>query len=258
MSYISHIYVIESLFAHDNKTGKTLYDDIIERYILFYKKNIRHFFFRAENKLSFEELLNYISANAHLTSGGILVHIEAHGSTDLEGLIIADEDILTWERLVNLLRPINISTNNNLYLTLASCFGRYLYKGVDPYEKSAYCGYISATKAVTEDEVLGNFHHLFEELISNGGNLIEAYLELEKNGGDFFYKDSKRVFDENIKDVRKMIETDKAILDEIKRDPILNDMYNKGETDDDELMAIMRLALSDIAKKQGDAFKFSS
>src|ERR1043165_9129703 len=43
-----------------------------------------------------------------------------------------------WENLVEYFRPINVITRNNLFITMATFYGRFLYLGVDPYQKSPY------------------------------------------------------------------------------------------------------------------------
>jgi hypothetical protein len=209
---VKHIVVIESLDENDgfNFTGKTLYDDVIEKRIRLFEKDFTHRFHQIESKNEFIEIIKFYQVNAEYLLGGLLLHFEIHGDNDLKGLVLSNGELIIWEEIINLLRPINISNCNTLFITLGVCNGRYLYKGVNPYEKSPYSGYISASKNVTSKEIYESFSKLFEELIENG-NIIESYLELDKLKTNFYYKDSKRTFEEAFN----------SIVDELNNNPDL-------------------------------------
>jgi hypothetical protein len=61
---------------------------------------------------------------------------------------ITTTPIVVWEEIVDLLRVININTKNNLYITMGTYYGGYMFKGVNHHKKSPYSGYISAIKEV--------------------------------------------------------------------------------------------------------------
>ena len=54
-----------------------------------------------------------------------ILHISAHGFSD--GIQLSSGEIITWEQLANLLRPINQALNNSLVLCLSACEG---YSGI--------------------------------------------------------------------------------------------------------------------------------
>ncbi|MBA9074740.1 hypothetical protein GGR22_002913 [Flavobacterium gossypii] len=194
---IKHIIVIESLTNRDgaNFTGEALYDDIIRRHIDLYERDFTHAFYKAPTKQDLIETISSYVPKAKELEEGILIHLEMHGDEKLGGLILTDGSLIKWEELADLFREININTCDKLFITLGTCFGRFLYKGVNPYKKSPYSGYISASIEVNPEEVYIKFGKLFEELI-NRGNIVESYLEMEKTGSNFYYKDSKRIFEE--------------------------------------------------------------
>lgn len=141
-----HIIVIQSLFIEDDNSGEDLYNDIIKRYIDYNKKSIAHQFHRVSSKEELAEILRYIDSNAIYIPGGIVIHFEIHGSEGKDGLILSDRSLITWKELITFFREINIKTDNRLYITLATCYGRYLFEGVDSDKKSPYSGYISDRK----------------------------------------------------------------------------------------------------------------
>lgn len=256
---VKHIIVVESLNEQDgvNFTGEALYRDYIKRRIEFFNRDFTHKFFKTHNKHEFCEVLNYIKVNAPYMLEGVVVHLEMHGDADLKGLFLANGELLAWEELSDKFRPINILTRNRLFVTMGTCYGRFLYKGVDPYKKSPYSGYISARTAVDVRDIYEKFGLLFSELIDKG-NIVEAYLIMEESGSDFFYKDSERIFDEAFK----------ATWSQLQNDPkFREDMLNEGlrhveETTGAKLSSIdaeviLRMVQSDIYLQQKKAFDFT-
>lgn len=196
---IQYIVVIQSLSAEDQQTGSELYNDVIKRGIQRkLDSSIMHGFFNSETKKNFIDALNYVEINADSISGGIVIHLETHGSEDRDGLILADRSLINWKDLNDIFRRINIKTCNKLFITMANCNGRYLYLGVDPYQKSPYQAYISSSSKVNPSEILDSFTTLFESLIEST-DLISAYESQENCETKFYYKDCFAVFEESLK-----------------------------------------------------------
>ncbi|WP_294963151.1 hypothetical protein [uncultured Flavobacterium sp.] len=256
---IKHIVVIQSLFDEDKKTGAELYNDTIRMQIEYMQaQNIKmtHSFHNVEDKEALIEILKYYGANSPYIQGGIVIHLEIHGLENLEGLILKNRSIINWEEVSDLFREININTCNKLYVTMATCYGRYLYKGVDPKKKSPYSGYISASQEVTTGEVMEDFTLLFQSLIESS-NLVKSYLELEEKGSNFYYKDSERIFEENFQSVRAKLLIDKNLKNEILKEAI-EESKRAGKPIPDEEMGnyIFEKALLDIYNLHSNAFKF--
>lgn len=256
---ISHIFVIQSLPVGEESTGEELYTDVIKRRIDLMqaaKIKMSHAYFDTKDKNSFIDSLKYIQANALYLPGGLLIHFEIHGSNDKEGLVLADGSLVPWKELVELLRPINIATCNKLFITLATCFGRFMYLGVDPNLKSPYQAYISASREVKVYEILESFNILFEILI-DCGDLVYSYLEHEKNNSPFFYKDSLTTFKEYMESYRKDMVNDPETKKRIMDHPILQEQLASGQVIPATLDWILEMAWQTTVKKHAEAFNFS-
>lgn len=252
---IRHIVIIESLEDTERLTGRELYDDCVRRKIDYQNKPFTHKYFRVSSKPELIELLKYYEQNASYISGGLLFHFEMHGDVNKTGLILSDNSLITWSELVELFRPINMTTCNQLFITMATCYGRFLYKGVEPFKKSPYSGYISASKAVYPTEIIDKFSILFDQLIENG-NLVGAYLEMENHESNFYYKDSERTFEDGFQAFCEEFndpEKKAKFLDDC-----LADTERAGEPIPDAEMTefIYQKALDDIYKKQKEGFDF--
>jgi len=253
---IKNIIVIESL-GEERKTGSELYNDCIKRYIEFKQSEITHQFYETKNKARFVELLKDYHDNLPKTQDGILLHIEMHGDKEAGGLRFSDDSFISWTELVNLLRPINMKTCNNLYVSLATCDGRLLYLGVDPELKSPYSCYISTSETIKPSEIIDQYLPLFEHVICYG-NLIRAYLETENKESKFFYKDSETTFEEAFKVTASKWKTDSSIKESIMKEAEKK-IKKEGMIipSDTEVDFIMDLALNETYKRYKKALDFT-
>lgn len=255
---IKHIIVIESL--NSLKTGEALYKDVIERRIKYYQPDndkMTHRFFSPKTKSDFIEILNYIIFNSDNMQGGLLIHLEMHGSKDLDGLFLADDSLIIWTELVDLFRQINIKMCDKLFITMATCFGRHLYKGGNAKLKSPFSGYISASNEVLVEEVMTDFTILFESLI-NTRNIVESYLHLDGKGSNFFYKDSLGVFEDSFKSTLANMKADPKIKEDILKFA-MEESVKAGEPIADEEIAdfIFENALRTTYKQHKEAYVFN-
>lgn len=252
---IKHIVIIQSL-VDERLTGDEIYTDCIRRRIDYQNKPMTHRLLNAHSKKELIELLKYFEYNASLLTGGILIHLEMHGAENLKGLVLSNGELIEWKELVELFRPINIISCNKLFITMATCNGRFLYKGVDPYKKSPYSGFISASTTVYASEIVDKFLILFEHLIENG-NLVNAYLEMEKTESNFYYKDSERTFNDSYKMSMDKFKNDKAYKDKFLKDAV-ETAKKMGDPEPDEEMQelIFKKVTEDIYNKQKEAFEF--
>ncbi len=140
-------------------------------------------------------------------------------------------------------------------MTLATCFGRYLYLGVDSNLKSPYQAYISASREVKNYEVIESFNSLFEVLIECG-DLIHAYLEQEKTNSPFYYKDSLTTFKDHMTQYRNEKLNDPEYRKTINSHPEIQAQLAKGKVTQAVLDLITEKAFRDIVIKHSEAFNF--
>lgn len=255
---IKHIIVIESL--NSLKTGEALYNDVIERRIKYLQPDndkMTHRFFNPKTKSVFIEILHYIIFNSDNMQDGLLIHLEMHGSNDLDGLYLADDSLIVWSELTDLFRQINIKMCDKLFITMATCFGRHLYKGGDAKLKSPYSGYISASNQIEVEDVKRDFTILFEALIENR-NIVESYLDLEKKGTIFCYMDSLAVFEASFKSTLENMKADPKIKEDILK-YAMEETAKAGEPLADEEMNnfIFEHALRTAYKQHKEAYVFN-
>ena len=255
---IQHIMVIESLDAGEPRTGSDLYIDVIERLKRLYGEQspVRSSTFREVTAK--DELLAVLDSaitNAGDLQQGLVIHFEMHGSAALDGLVTASGELVSWAELVEKFRTLNIATQNGLYLTMATCYGRHLFEAVEPALKSPYRGYISASQAVTVQEVMDSFADVYERLMTDG-NLIRSYLASDAERSRFFYKDSEETFRQLMEITYDRMQNDPTYRDDILDNSPLRAIYDQGLLSDELLRQMMHQAFFDILKRHKAAFEF--
>jgi len=120
---VSAVVIIESLPDGETKTGKRLRDDL-EQITISIGNEFAVRYVTAQSAEELESLLIELQAWVVASGGiGLCLHIECHGGKD--GLELADESQMSWDRLRPLLANINLASRMNLLLWLACCFGGY-------------------------------------------------------------------------------------------------------------------------------------
>ena len=76
-----------------------------------------------------EKAFNELTSSAEQGLRPVL-HVDAHG-TDADGLLLAPSgERVGWDDVIELLRRLNVATENNLTCVFALCYGLHLYKKV--------------------------------------------------------------------------------------------------------------------------------
>lgn len=159
------IYVIESLSDDEKQTGEMLYNDIIKR--SSERTGLHHTkLLKLDNKDSFIKAFEIIK-DYSIKGFHPFIHFEIHGSKEKNGLVLRSEEIVLWKELADLTRQINIVTKNNLVISLATCYGAYFLNEIKILEPAPFCGCVSTTGKLYEDEIINRFTVFFETIYDN-------------------------------------------------------------------------------------------
>lgn len=191
----SHIFVIESLRLEVELTGTRLFNRAI--YPGMADKNLEancdHI-----TVVSKEDFFNAISSiRAKVVSDNIspIIHLEMHGSKN--GLQLTSYERITWEEIQPILIEINILCKNNLFLTMATCYGGYLYNAISPKLQAPFWGFVGPLDKVNEDEVLADFTNFYFELLNTlDVNVAEIALHRQNapNASKFRFQNTEFAF----------------------------------------------------------------
>ncbi|WNB17551.1 hypothetical protein [Marivirga arenosa] len=218
---VNTIYVIESLPKDERQTGAELYNDIIKRYAEFSQRDLKliTYHIKLSSKDELLNLLDHLKSTIPNMNLGLLIHIESHGSED--GIHLANGDMVSWSELQEPLYTINYEADNKLYISMANCYGRFLYKTIDTAKKAPFCAFLSTSKKISPSEIGEYFDPFFDQLIKLR-DFILAYKARENFESKFYYKDVEMIFDEALikwdEDINSNPELKRGFFDGIKQD----------------------------------------
>lgn len=189
------VYIIQSLFENDKKTGTNLYNDLL-RWHEYQLKPFSSELIDVYDKKSFKESLDLIKRNIEQEKQIPYIHFEIHGNR--EGFVISSNENISWNELADKLREINILIKNNLFISLATCYGAYIFNALTPFDKVPFYAYIGPDGEIFENDIEVCFNSYFEILLREFDfrPALEA-LNKENNNKDVFYdyKSSEDIFE---------------------------------------------------------------
>jgi hypothetical protein len=94
-----------------------------------------------------------------------LVHLHTHADRDSGMEIGTTGERVSWDQLVDHLRPINIRTHNNLCLLVTACSGFYLMRPVTVGKATPFFGLIAPQERIRFEETEDAVGPFFRELM---------------------------------------------------------------------------------------------
>jgi hypothetical protein len=102
-----------------------------------------------------------------------------------------------------------------------------------------------------------SFSKLFEDIIENG-NIVKSYLELDKLKTNFYYKDSKRTFEEAFDSIVNKLNTKPKLKADFLRKTAENTRREAGkELNKSESEMIFNQVIKDLYLAKKKAFEFN-
>ncbi|MHA8103939.1 hypothetical protein [Aquirufa nivalisilvae] len=206
------IYIIESLPDGEKPTGSQLYVETIVRKTDQLNLPIKHQLITVSTKIEFFDILNSIAEEVEINCYHPIIHFEIHG--DEIGFELKSGEEVKWEDLTEVLRKINLKTQNNTFLTLATCFGIYIYKTIKPNYPSPFWGTISPKGKINPSKALAGFQSFFEVLLETGDlnkSVDTLNDEYEESGTTFYFRNSLYSFDLAYRNYESKYFTEEAI-----------------------------------------------
>lgn len=198
--------VIQSLFDGDRPTGKELFHDIISRRCMQTQK--ASYFYDPETKAEFLKVMLEVCANVLHDDLFPILHFEMHGNP--QGLVLKSNEIVPWNELQHYCRLMNIQLNNQLIITLATCYGSWIWKMIDVTLPAPYWGYIGPKETIGGGTLMEDFQGFYDSLLTRE-SLDDALKELKDNGtrDKYIYLHCKGIFEYHIENKVKDIPLDK-------------------------------------------------
>jgi hypothetical protein len=183
-SKITKIYVLESLDAKEKRTGTELFQEIIERYRIYYKSQILTEF---KSISSAEELQGYLENLSDVLNeeDEVIVHIEAHGNRN--ELSLVNKDRVPWALLADWFRNLNKKTSHGLHVHISACNSMYLGQSIDYHKIAPFKSWTASLTEILPQQLGEENEVLYEALMRTGDFMVAAEI-LEKMDVDHILK----------------------------------------------------------------------
>ena len=172
-SSFNKIIIIESLFDADQKTGSELKNDVLRWKEFNEDFNTEAKFLSqleiVQNKEEFISVLNKIKNDCKNNNIKPILHFEIHGAKEKDGLILKSGEKIKWKEIGSLVREINIIIKNNLFFTMAVCFGANLFEIVSLDKPAPFIGLIGSTEEIDNknDDLTLRYQEFYKELLDS-------------------------------------------------------------------------------------------
>lgn len=161
-------------------------------------------YFRVSNEVELESCIQDLIAESQ--NDGLIpwLHLEGHGLDDKTGFITANHDPISWEKFNCLITPLNISTNLNVVLVLASCYGAYYIQAHAPTERAPILALIGPINRIIAGDVEKDFKTFYLNILQNFSFGLAAKAIASTNEGPLYYAtDAEELFLEAWKGYRE-------------------------------------------------------
>lgn len=184
----TNIWIIEWLPSNEKHTGQILYDWMKER------RSGWSAYCSCKSKA---ELINAIERATIRTQQSEMVpvlHLEAHGDRDNEGLIGPDNngnlELLTWDELTVPLQQLNLATRCNLVVVVAACTGFAGIKALTGGPRAPAVAIVGPDATVLPSNLLWGTKEFYRCWMGNNSKLSDIAESASRETGmaDFEYE----------------------------------------------------------------------
>ncbi len=173
------ILVLQSLADYELHTGTKIKEDL-DSYNDAFQQGLRIELINIGNKEGLFAVLVDLEKQVKLNASYPVLHIDAHGSSDHDGIILNSGEFCGWSDLKPYLIKLNIATRLNLLVVLSLCYGAHIAEHLTPQDRAPCWGLVGPTKAVNSVYLLESFSAFYREIFETADG-SRAVSNLNKN-----------------------------------------------------------------------------
>jgi hypothetical protein len=167
------IAIVESL-DRGARTGKILHEYLCGL-IAEVELPIATLYEECSSAETFRSFVRQLTDRVHTDGLLPLLHIEAHGSLE-EGVYFADDTMLIWPELCEVVRPLNIASSFQLTVVVAACFGISVVNGVSLNRPAPCFAMVGPSDELDPGEVLASYRSMYKAMLTtlDAANVVAA------------------------------------------------------------------------------------
>lgn len=222
-SLFTEIAIIESLQNHEIHTGKILCEYLVG---LEEARNLSILYKKCDSKREFTQILRVLLDRVENEGSFPLLHIECHGCVD--GIVLSNSELITWQELKPVLTDINVATKCNLMVIMATCHGALLGQILKPTERAPCWGILGPTEEVGVSDLMGTYRSFYFTLLSNfdGDEALKSLFASNVRESGYFFMTALGLFKKAYSGYIANECTDSAYWSRSKR--LQNELNKKG------------------------------
>lgn len=186
------VAIFDSIPDEELNTARKLRENLED--IRYIKENLQVRYFRIEQASDIDSAVSSLIGEA---STGLKpwIHLEGHGKRDESGFVTASGTECSWAQFKDLITPLNIATDFNLFLILATCFGGSFTRAISTIDRAPVVGLIGPTRELTIGQIEYDFPAFYRAFFQNE-SITDALKALTSRApSDLYYgKTAKRFF----------------------------------------------------------------
>lgn len=158
-------------------------------------KDLKTKYLRIDNLNSLEDAFNKI--HHEVKNNGMLpwFHLEGHGLDDWSGFKFPNNSDCTWTVLKKLITPINVTSNLNVVLVLATCFGGSFATAIDTTDRAPILALVGPTQKAQIREIEIAFPKFYHELLkSRSFKYALSVLDERTTSGNYYRTSAMKFF----------------------------------------------------------------
>ncbi|GAA0231210.1 hypothetical protein [Marinomonas primoryensis] len=157
------LWVIESLPSGELRTGKSLFDNQLDKA----KQVQQDLLVEFAEPITKSELFDVLEKIRNEALSGIypMIHFECHGCK--EGLGTSSGELVEWDEIREILIEINRATKLNLMIVIAACNGAHLINVSTRLDAAPFWAIIGPEVEVTAGHIQDNFSRFYESFFSD-------------------------------------------------------------------------------------------
>ena len=195
------VIIVQSLSDSELHTGDRIKEDL-DTYNSAFPHGVSIELVNVASKSEFLIVLQDVEKLAKMKPCLPVLHIEAHGAQDHQGIIFSSGDFCGWSDVKPHFTAINIATKLNLLIVFSLCYGAHFAEHLAPPDRALCWGLVGPTKAEKGSYLLESFSAFYREIFQTGDG-TKAIRELNNNASnndlDYFFTSASMFF----KDVYK-------------------------------------------------------
>lgn len=187
----NQVQILDTIPRGERNTATRLYDDLLIRASIF-APTPEVLYQRVESSREALDFLQTLARRVAETGNIPILHLECHAGD--EGIRFADNTTCTWRELKPYLTELNLATEMNLLVVMASCDGHAITHTVQPVDKAPLFALIGSTCELFPPEIERGFLAFYSTLFQTRTASLAFRALCETRPDTYVYRSAEMIF----------------------------------------------------------------